>query len=180
MRDRIRSWMRGYALLQTCALIALPGCGRSSPAPNAGVAKNQAQVRPMLVPPPPGQAQPPGEPCPIEKYLYPPDFIMVHQRDAGITDDQREAILTVVQEGQAKILRLQWEMQEAMSQIEQELAKPRVDEAKVLGASDSITKLEGEIKKTHLAMLIRIKNRLSEEQQRRLTEMRIEAIRKPR
>lgn len=67
---------------------------------------------------------------------------------------------------------LQWEMGAATAQIERELEGPRVDEAKAVDISQRITTVEGEIKRAHLAMLIRIKNLLDEDQQRRLNELR--------
>ncbi|MEW6364582.1 MAG: hypothetical protein AB1714_08075 [Acidobacteriota bacterium] len=174
MRDRVRRWRLQCAVLPVCAIIALAGCDRSGQAPKPGAGGGLGETRTMAVPPPPGQPQPPpqGEPGPIEKYLFPPDLIMVHQAEIGIKDEQREEIITAVQEAQSKIMRLQWEMHQAMGQIERELESPRVDEAKALGTSGRITDIEGQIKQIHLGLLIRIKNRLSEEQQRRLTELR--------
>ncbi|MBI2841099.1 MAG: hypothetical protein HYX75_22495 [Acidobacteria bacterium] len=123
---------------------------------------------------------PQGEPGPVEKYLFSPDMIMVHQGEIGISDEQREEIIAGVQEAQTTIMRLQWEMHGAMGQLEQDLKNTHVDEAKIRSTSEKITKIEGEIKLTHLTMLIRIKNRLSEQQQRQLSDLRLALLPPPR
>jgi Spy/CpxP family protein refolding chaperone len=46
-----------------------------------------------------------------------------------------------------------------------------VDEAAALGLADQAMRIETEIKKNHLAMLIRLKNLLGPEQQAKLREM---------
>jgi Spy/CpxP family protein refolding chaperone len=47
-----------------------------------------------------------------------------------------------------------------------------VDESRVLGQADRILALEKEIKKTHLTLLVRVKNLLTREQQAKLSEIR--------
>ena len=48
----------------------------------------------------------------------------------------------------------------------------RVDLDRALDQMDAVLDLEGEIKEAHLEMLVRIKNLLTPEQQRRLEELR--------
>jgi hypothetical protein len=47
-----------------------------------------------------------------------------------------------------------------------------VDEAAVLAQADKVMGLEREVKKAHLALLVRIKNLLTEAQKAKLTELR--------
>ena len=47
-----------------------------------------------------------------------------------------------------------------------------MDEGKVLSAADAVMRLEVDVKKTHLTMLVRIKNILTPDQQDRLEQLR--------
>ncbi|MBI2838724.1 MAG: hypothetical protein HYX75_10435 [Acidobacteria bacterium] len=175
MREKVRGCRWGLGLVVLCALIAPFGCDRPGRESKTSPAGSGEKAQTMIVPPPPGQPQPPpppGQESPIEAYLFPPDLIMVHQTEIGIRDEQREDIIKAVQEAQSKIMRLQWEMHQATALLESLLAGSRVDAAKTLDTSKRITEIEGEIKRIHLAMLIGIKNQLSEEQQHQLSELR--------
>lgn len=62
--------------------------------------------------PPPGKND-----DPIAARLFPPELIMKHQKELGVDDKQRDAIVAEVQKTQAKLVPLQWQMQGATEQM---------------------------------------------------------------
>ncbi|HET6982166.1 MAG TPA: periplasmic heavy metal sensor [Myxococcaceae bacterium] len=126
---------------------------------------------------PPAAAQAPQTPStpaadPIGSKLFPPELIMTHQAEIGLEDRQREAILKELEKAQSQFPRLQWQLQAASQQLSQLLDAPQVDEAKALAQAGEVMKLETEIKRAHLALLIRIRNTLSDTQRSKLLALR--------
>ena len=126
---------------------------------------------------PPAAAEgPPSPPAPaadpIASKLFPPELIMTHQAEIGLEDKQREAILKELEKAQAQFPRLQWQLQAASEQLSKLLDAPQVDEAKALAQAGEVMKLETEIKRAHLGLLIRIRNTLSDTQRSKLQALR--------
>jgi len=97
---------------------------------------------------------------------------MEHQAELGLDDRQREAILKELERAQSQFPRLQWQLQPASQQLSRLLDAPQVDEAKALAQAGEVMKLETEIKRTHLALLIRIRNTLTDGQRGKLQAIR--------
>jgi Spy/CpxP family protein refolding chaperone len=126
---------------------------------------------------PPAAAQSPSpQPAPasdpIGSKLFPPELIMSHQAELGLEDRQREAILKELEKAQSQFPRLQWQLQAASQQLSQLLDAPQVDEAKALAQAGEVMKLETEIKRAHLTLLIRIRNTLTDTQRSKLQALR--------
>ena len=121
-------------------------------------------------------AQQPPQPQddPIGQQLFPPELIMSQSQKLHLDDKQRATIKTEVQRAQSKFFDLQWELKEASDTMVQLLQQTPVDEAAVLQQADKVMGYEREIKKIHLAMLIRIKNSLTRDQVADLMQMRRE------
>jgi Spy/CpxP family protein refolding chaperone len=109
---------------------------------------------------------------PIGGKLFPPELIMSHQAELGIDERQREAILKEIEHAQTQFPRLQWQLQAATEQLSSLLDAPKVDEARALAQAGEVMKLEMEIKRTHLGLLIHIRNLLTDAQRAKLQEMR--------
>jgi Spy/CpxP family protein refolding chaperone len=114
---------------------------------------------------------PPGE-DPLARHVFPPELVMKHQQEIGLTDRQRETIKGEIQKVQSKFLDLQFQMQKEMEKLVALLDGKPADESKTLAQADALMLLETETKKMHLAMLVRIKNLLTAEQQARLGRLR--------
>jgi Spy/CpxP family protein refolding chaperone len=115
---------------------------------------------------------PPQAADPIGSKLFPPELIMAHQAELGLEDRQREGILKELERAQAQFPRLQWQLQAASQQLSRLLDAPKVDEAKALAQAAEVMKLETEIKRAHLTLLIRIRNTLSDTQRSKLQALR--------
>ena len=109
--------------------------------------------------------QPPSpEQDPIGRNLIPPELVMSQAEQLGLSDKQRASIKGEIQKMQTKFLDAQWDLQEQTAKMTQLLQQSPLDEARVLEQADRIMGLEREIKRAHLAMLVRIKNALTAEQ----------------
>jgi Spy/CpxP family protein refolding chaperone len=116
-------------------------------------------------------ASPPREPA-FMGQLFPPELIMRHGRAIGLSAEQRSAITRAVADTQAAVLDLQWEMQDAAQTLGALVSREQVDEDAAVAAAGQVMELETRVKQAHLRLLIRIKNELTSEQQRRLHELR--------
>jgi Spy/CpxP family protein refolding chaperone len=115
------------------------------------------------------RAQKPSD-DPLASLLFPPELVMQHQADIGLTPDQRTTITKAIADLQARAIDLQWRMQEATQALATLLGKPVVDQTAALTQMDTVLNLEREVKRAQLTLLIRIKNTLTSEQQSRLAQ----------
>jgi Spy/CpxP family protein refolding chaperone len=119
------------------------------------------------------RAQPPAAaPDPLAPHVFPPELVMRHATEIGLDDRQRAAIKDAVVKTQARVMEQQWDLQPEAEKMARLLQASPVDEAAVLAQADKVMALEREVKKAHLALLVRIKNLLTEAQRQKLTELR--------
>ena len=109
---------------------------------------------------------------PFANQLFPPDLVMGHAQEIGLSDAQRDAIRNEVRRVQSRFVDLQFDLQGEGEKMGRLLQEKPVDEAKVLAQVDRILALEKEIKKAQVGLLVRIKNQLTAAQQGRLAELR--------
>jgi Spy/CpxP family protein refolding chaperone len=121
---------------------------------------------------PGGPASPPRPDDPLSRFLFPPELVMQQQQAIALKPEQRTAITRAIKEFQGKVLDLQWQMQEETERFGELLDKQLVDQAAALGQLDKLLAVEREVKRTHIGLLIQIKNQLTAEQQARLTQLR--------
>ncbi len=109
---------------------------------------------------------------PIARHLFPPDLLMKYQREIGLSESQRKTMLEAIAKSQTRFVELQWDSQGESEKLAQLLQARPLDEAAVLAQADRLMALERDVKRTHLSLLIRLKNLLSESQQHKLAELR--------
>lgn len=110
----------------------------------------------------------------FERYLFPPELVMQHQRQLGLTEQQRTALTESITKLQADVVQLQWQLHDASARLGELLEPSKVDAPAALQQVDRILEIERSVKKAHLALLIRIKNTLTVEQQAMLAELKQE------
>lgn len=120
---------------------------------------------------PTGLAQQPG-PDPIAEHVFPPDLVMRHAAELGLDERQRAGIKEAVQKAQARFVDAQFDLQGEAERMVKLLQTRPVDESAVLAQADKVMGLEREVKKTHLGLLVRIKNLLTPAQQEKLSGLR--------
>jgi Spy/CpxP family protein refolding chaperone len=109
---------------------------------------------------------------PIGENLFPPELLMQNQQAIGLTDEQRTGIQKEIQTAQSTFTDWQWKLQDQIQQMVSLIKQDHVDEQKVLAQLDQILNIEREIKRTHFALVIRIKNKLTPNQIAKLVELK--------
>jgi Spy/CpxP family protein refolding chaperone len=119
----------------------------------------------------PRPPQPPMDP--LGDVMFPPDLIMGHARELGLTDEQKAFMRGEIQKTTARFLELQWQLQDAMESLHQTMKSNAVDEPQALAQLDKVLDTERQVKRLHFSLGIRLKNQLTAEQQGKLRSMRI-------
>lgn len=121
----------------------------------------------------PQPAQAPHPPMdPLGGAMFPPDMIMQHQRELGLTDEQKTFMRGEIQKTTMRFNELQWQLQDSMEALHEIMKSSSVNEPQALAQLDKVLDAEREIKRLHIGMAIRIKNKLTPEQQAKLHAMR--------
>lgn len=111
------------------------------------------------------------QPDPFAGNLFPPELIMQHQQTLGLSEEQKIFLKAELRKMQTRLTELQWELQDEVEKLAALMKQDPVDEAQALTQLDKVLNLEREIKRLHIGLLIRIKNKLTPEQQGRLREI---------
>ena len=93
---------------------------------------------------------------------------MQHQREIGLTDEQKAFMRGEIQRVTVRFNELQWQLQDAMEALASTMRESAVNEQQALAQLDKVLDSEREIKHLHIGLAIRIKNKLTSEQQAKL------------
>ena len=104
--------------------------------------------------------------------LFPPELVMEHQIELGLDDSERQTLRGAVQQAQAKFTDLQWRLSAETERLNAILREPVLRESAVLEQVDRVLALERDLKRTKIALLVRIRNTLTPAQQAKLAELR--------
>ena len=115
--------------------------------------------------------QPQPQPDPFAGSLFPPELIMQHQQAIDLNEDQKNFLKTELRNAQTRLTELQWALLDEVENLSELIKQGQVDEAQTLTQLDKVLAGEREIKRTQIGLLIRIKNKLTPEQQARLREI---------
>lgn len=113
--------------------------------------------------------QPPEDP--MRDVLFPPELVMQHQQDLGLSDEQKNYLKTEVRQAQLRFTELQWTLQDEMDRLVSTLKRSKVDEKDAATQLDKVLSAEREIKRAQFTLLIHIKNNLTPAQQSKLREL---------
>jgi Spy/CpxP family protein refolding chaperone len=156
--------MRKSIELTAVALGLALGCGlQAQDAPNPGM---------------PGPGMPnPGMPNPepgdnFRKNLFEPEMIMGCQGELKLSDEQSQAIKSILSTTRAELMGLEWDLNQAVAALGKALSPAQVDENAALAQLDKVLDLERNIKRNTLKMSIQLKNKLTPEQQEILSHKR--------
>jgi len=127
-------------------------------------------------PPPPRSQQqpqpPPPPPDPFGDAIFPPEMVMQHQRELGLTDEQKTFMRGEINRTTTRFNELQWQLQDAMEALHETMKANSVNEQLALSQLDKVLDNEREMKRAHMELAIRIKNKLTPEQQAKLQSMK--------
>lgn len=149
-----------FSLIVVTGLVAITAAAQQPP-PQDDQRPQQQQPR---------KPEPPNDP--LADSMFPPEMIMQHQRELALTDDQKQFMRSEIQRTTTRFNELQWQLQDAMEALHETMKAPQVNEQQALAQLTKVLDAEREIKMLHMGMAIRIKNKLTPEQQQKLQSMR--------
>jgi len=116
-----------------------------------------------------GHAQDRPDPKEVFKgKLFAPQLIIEHRDELDLTKDQFAAIRAAVVDVQSGVAGHEWDMREAYLAVLEELDRSPVDADKVMANVEKALLAENEVKKLQVAMLVKLRNLLTESQVDRL------------
>ena len=116
---------------------------------------------------------PPHPPDPLGHLMFPPDMILNHARQLNLTEEQKTMMRTEIQKTTASFQELQWKLQDQVELLQEAMKSTSVNEQQALAQLDKVLDIEREIKRLHIGLAVRLKNRLTPEQQEQLHKMRM-------
>lgn len=119
-------------------------------------------------------AQQPAHPDPVGESLFPPDLVMAHEKEIGLDQAQKSFLRSEILKTQSRFTELQWQLQDNMETLVGLLKQNTVDETQALAQLDKVLNSEREIKRAQITLMVRIKNKLTPEQQAHLRQLRPE------
>jgi len=117
---------------------------------------------------------PPNPPDPLAHLMFPPDMILGHARELNLTDEQKAFMRAEVQKATVTFQELQWKLQDQAELLHETMKSASVNEQQALAQLDRVLEIEREIKRLHIGLAVRLKNRLTPEQQDQLHKMRMD------
>jgi len=96
--------------------------------------------------------------------LFAPNIILEHQDELGLSKEQFAAIRAAVVDVQGKVAEHEWDLREAYQKVLADLDESPVDTDKVLKNVEAALLAENKVKQLQVAMLIRLRNLLTDEQ----------------
>ncbi len=108
----------------------------------------------------------------VHENLVFPMEIVHHQDELDLSPDQREFIKNEIKESLSEMAGLNWDLQEAFQKLEEEIKKEAVDVKQAEEQLDRVLELENAIKKNRFLLMVRIKNKLTGEQLRKIQEIK--------
>ena len=117
------------------------------------------------------RGQKPGE-DPFGRSFFAPELVMQHQEAIGLSDEQKIFFKTEIRQTQLRFTEWQWKLQDEMEKMVAIVKQPRVEEQQALAQLEKVLTIEREIKRAQVTLLVRIKNKLTPEQQAKLEELR--------
>ncbi|HEY6266863.1 MAG TPA: periplasmic heavy metal sensor [Candidatus Acidoferrum sp.] len=109
---------------------------------------------------------------PIGQSFFAPELVIQHQEAIGLSAEQRDYFKSEIRQAQLKFTELQWKLQDEMEKLVTLVKQPRVEEQQVLAQLEKVLAAEREVKREQVTLLVRIKNKLTPEQQGKLLELR--------
>ena len=107
-------------------------------------------------------AGPPSDP--IHAQLFPPELLMQHREEIGLTKKQVEQIRVHLDQAAANATDYQKNVGEATKKLAELLSVQEIDEAAAMKQLDEVLAAEENLKRLHLRLMIRIKNELTDQQ----------------
>lgn len=106
------------------------------------------------------------------KAFFDPQLVLKHAKEINLSAAQRKTIMDAIKKVQADLVPLQLDMTEPALEMADLVEQTTVDEVAAVAKADKVLKIENEVKKMQMVLLIRIKNVLTRDQQAQLRTLR--------
>jgi Spy/CpxP family protein refolding chaperone len=106
------------------------------------------------------------------RHGFSPELVMSHQQAIGLTDAQRSALATVITDVQRRVIADQFTTSAEVEKLQGLMDANPANETQVLEQLDRVLASEREIKREQLALMVRVKNNLTPQQQAQLDKLR--------
>ena len=108
----------------------------------------------------------------FQRAMFDPQLVLRNAQAIGLSAAQRKGILDELKAAQTALAPLQVDMTSPAMELQELVDAPRVDESRALAMVDQVLKIENEVKKRQVMLIVRIKNLLTPEQQAKLRAIR--------
>lgn len=119
----------------------------------------------------------PAVPDVIAENLFPVDLLIKYGETIGVVESQRTFFREELEKSKDRVADLQERLNKEKAALAPLLKKDRIDEASTLTQADRALAIDQQIKRENLALLIRLKNRLTPDQQNQLGEIKARGAR---
>lgn len=165
--------MKAIILFVLTFLVAGAVAGQQPPNPSHPAQPGQPRraPHPPNMPGEPNHPNPPNR-DPLAHLMFPPDMILNHARQLNLTEEQKTFMRGEIQRTTTSFQELQWKLHDQMELLHETMKSTSVNEQQALAQLEKVLELERDIKRLHIGLAVRLKNRLTPEQQEQLHKMR--------
>lgn len=118
-----------------------------------------------------GGPRPPGGDT-MGKAFFPPELVMRNQKAINLSPDQQNNIRSEMQKTMPRFTELQWQLSAEEEALNSILQNEKPDEKAVIAQFEKLLAVETEMKRLQFALMLRIKNLLTQDQQNQLRELK--------
>jgi Spy/CpxP family protein refolding chaperone len=118
---------------------------------------------------PPRQPRPPMDP--FGDVMFPPDAVMRHASEIGLSDEQKDYVKSEIRKTANRFNELQWQVEDTMDALRTTMKAEQVDQQHAMAQLDKLLDAEREIKRMQFGLAMSIKNKLTTEQQGKLRDI---------
>ena len=104
--------------------------------------------------------------------LFPPELVMQHQEAISLSDEQKAYLKSEIRDAQLKFTEAQFRLQDETEKMLALVKQPHIEEKDALAQLEKVLAIEREVKRLQVTLLVRIKNKLTPEQQAKLAAIR--------
>jgi hypothetical protein len=115
---------------------------------------------------------PPPPVDPLAENLFPPEWVVYYQSEIGLAKEQRNILMAEIHKAEGRFTDLGQRLQKEEEALAALLKKEQVEEKAALAQFDKVFDQQREIQRAHLALVLGIKNKLSNEQQAMLRQIK--------
>ncbi len=110
----------------------------------------------------------------FQKELFSADMVLKYRSEIGLSDQKVSKIKKIYSDHITEFNSIKWDLDAELVALNKHLALSDVNERSSLDQMEKVMNLEERLKRIRLRMLIKIKNELSEAQQKQLKNLRTE------